>query len=620
MSSRLISTRIGWIGIGALCAIVTLAPLDAPASHKPDGRVTRPRSQHYDGSPANRSFDFEGWVDFPGSQGQVRIEVLKQSNSTASNDAIDDSNWIQVAVATPSNTATKIDGLMRFKWSARSIKAFTNTPGSDERRWPQGGTSRVRFRAVHQGAEEFLRVFDQDGVLFDLRQLIMSDEDPNPATLPLDQRPNYLNRKKPDFVDGAAQQEETDRYYETVGTNPDGTGTEQGANPRRAIKNTLETLEDFRNRYFLSVPAVCQQTFIVNSPNGPAEVVGPHIVAKYFNHGDLGFGREMQCMHNSCDFETACYVSNYGNLSDVGEEQAIFGVRANKEESFKAVNAPKGATDAPGFSGKPFATVCMVDRGLMPLDAPNRVFFVVYDHFDSQDRPVITNNANLDEKQFNNFVPGNCLVCHGAGSSYDTATHSAKGAFFVPFDISAFQFFSSDSNNPLSLAKQEAAFKALNLLVFRTGTSNNRDILDLVNGWYGGEGMPRSTFNRTYVPPDWRKPGDTEEDKIQDKGRRELYLEVVAPYCRGCHITHATYAQDDTLEFNGVFFVADSLRFDSFDDFESWAPSIRDLVCFEHEMPNAERTARRFWRSSARSQILNRLNITSMGGCEQVVQ
>ncbi len=51
----------------------------------------------------------------------------------------------------------------------------------------------------------------------------------------------------------------------------------------------------------------------------------------------------------------------------------------------------------------------MVSRGQMPANAANKVFFAVYDQTDA-----LADVAQLDNREYNTFIPGNCLVCHGA--------------------------------------------------------------------------------------------------------------------------------------------------------------------------------------------------------------
>jgi hypothetical protein len=137
--------------------------------------------------------------------------------------------------------------------------------------WPEGGTARVRFRAVgRDGESDYLPVRDTSGQTGHGLDLILADKKPSPADLPPDRSPNYLDRKTPTGRD------ESGKYYLSVGTAPDGTDP--------TIAETLFTVRDFKEHYF-GPAALC-----VSST--------PEYVARYFNKGDLGLGREMHCLWN----------------------------------------------------------------------------------------------------------------------------------------------------------------------------------------------------------------------------------------------------------------------------------------------------------------------------------
>src|SRR5262245_20235945 len=110
-----------------------------------------------------------------------------------------------------------------------------------------------------------------------------------------------------------------------------------------------------------------------------------------------------------------------------------------------------------------FATVAMVERGQMPQGAPNKVFFAIYnrdERLETKGKPIF---AQLDSKAYNTFIPGNCMVCHANGGPYSTSSSGAKevtNAFFLPFDLQAFDF-SPNHTRPA----QEEAFRKLNYLV-----------------------------------------------------------------------------------------------------------------------------------------------------------
>jgi hypothetical protein len=506
----------------------------------------------------------------------VEIDVLHSGNDTSTG------SWDRnVAGAIHPGDPKTVHGNTYYEWSTAPLRIF------DASRWPDGGTARVRFRAVRSdGNEAYLRVRDRHGVDGNLHQLVLADPKPTPVDDP-PRRPKYLGKKTGthDFVDPVTGEFDpvlaeaaTESYYKTVRTDS------FGQDPTKTIWNTLPTLAAFKARYFDPARASVQ--------------FGPDVPAVYYNRGDLGLGREMHCMVN-IDAETACYVLNFGDR----DANVRFG---DEDEAFEAIRVRR-----------PFATVAMVERGKMPFDVPNRIFFAVYGGGDVEEAAGLQTAAQLDVTSHNTFIPGNCLVCHGAGSTYDAEAAEVRGAFFLPFDLEQFHYASDDRRNPLSRAAQERAFKRLNQIALNTSLHTNRDVVNLISSWYGppGGGLPLDTFQDNKVPAGWLYNADG----VRDENRRQLYLRVVAPSCRTCHITNIG---PDTNFFEGddsadTLAVKQRLRFARYDDFKDFADTIYEDVCGTRRstdpMPNAERTAKNFWRSEGRPQLLNRMGFT--GGC-----
>src|SRR5262249_34931965 len=142
---------------------------------------------------------------------------------------------------------------------------------------------------------------------------------------------------------------------------------------------------------------------------------------RYFNQGDLGIGREMSCEQNLERSETACYVQNYGSPDGT----PLFDSYDQSIEAIKSAHA--------------FATVAMVERGKMPYGSKNKVFFVVYD----KNGKLLYDSARLDNREFNEFIPGNCLTCHGGRLERDAKgkVTGVSGASFLPFDLKSFRYY-----------------------------------------------------------------------------------------------------------------------------------------------------------------------------------
>jgi hypothetical protein len=269
------------------------------------------------------------------------------------------------------------------------------------------------------------------------------------------------------------------------------------------------------------------------------------VVAAYYNSGDIGVGREMHCRRNDVTGARACYVTNYG--------PAAFDANPSPDDPQIAVNNAVNALVNGSVSGK-VATVAMewVVSGLgnnpvqhIPADP---VRFWVFD--DDDDRvPVITLDAEGPKP-----VPGVCLPCHGGA---ETGTHQLhqpgeakfldQNARFLPFDTCAFEF----STQPgFTEVDQRDAFVELNAIVldtepFQPAQPGGGQVApppgsntELLYGLYGVDhnnvtpginpldllvgSAPQQV--ETFVPPAWAS-------------NPELYLEVVKPYCRTCHVS-----------------------------------------------------------------------------------
>jgi hypothetical protein len=543
-------------GIAAFALAVPLFAASAQAQ-TPTGMVEEPRLGTIS-VPDNKAqlLTIKGWVSFPGSAGRVRVIVSNDGDASA-----DDPFLFREVVAIAPGNSPRSGTSNQYSWET-SLTISSIFAGA---RWPAGGTARIRVRATrnNNNGNAYLPVRDKDGIAGRIVDLVVGDNSPTPTQTSM--TPNYLNRK------AVGSTMETDFYYQSVGVDASGGGT--------AIRWALPTLGSFKQRYFTSA-AACG---------------APETSAKYFNKGDLGLGREMHCVWNPCTSETACYVKNYGNR--------------NGNAQFDNRDEAKAALDA----NKPFATVAMVERGQMAVGAPNKVFFVVYNHAQqsgtNQDTAPLAFEAQLDNKGFNKSIPQNCLVCHGTTSTYNDQVwpRQVRGAFLLPFDLQAFEFFSTDSNNSRSRAKQEPQFRALNEMIYFTDLWFNGDANTLIDGWYGGSGWTSAKFVDNHVPDAWRNFGNTADDN----NRKQLYKHTVAKTCRTCHISETGFS-------NGVPdpFTPGAKTWGSYDSFAGNAMLVWFDMCRWHEMPNAEQSLKVMWQSSARSQLLNRLPIpNSPLGC-----
>ncbi len=238
----------------------------------------------------------------------------------------------------------------------------------------------------------------------------------------------------------------------------------------------------------------------------------------------------------------------YGLIGRLDTE--YFYIGAGKQ--FTHMGAPaklwlRSNDDQPGNGTGEFQVHIQVTRTF------NNVKFYVYDK-----NGDLANLAALDGEG-EKAVPQICLACHGG--SYDRSAHSVFAASFLPFDMSQFKFGIDQS---ATLQAQQETFRRLNLLVKHTApnfTNPNDPVRSLIDGLYrdsGGVETVNATPSLTYTPSGWA-------------GHESLYLEVMAPYCRGCHIAQRQGL--DFLDYNQILAAKASLAAD---------------LCTSHNMPHAQ--------------------------------
>ncbi len=519
-----------------------LAVIPATAHAQISGMAEEPRLAGIDTSnPAAQSFTFKGFVNYKlTSSDRLEIWVLTDGNGDSTNDL----SWAKAYTVTSSSQSGS-----RFNWTTGPITVFTV-----DSRWLQGGTARIRFKAFKSGSPTvYLPVRDSDGKQGNDLVLVLSDSSPDPSAPAVGPEANWLAKKSLQFSTTWPQATETAYYYDHTIVDTAQTQT---------ITSGLGTLAAFRARYFGPI------VWVPGRPSDCATALStPETVATYFNKGDLGIGREMHCIDNACTREIACYVGNYAGKDNAGK--VIF------DDKTKA----KAAYDAHA----PFATVAMVERQWMGPNDPNQVLFAVFD----PPGKLFTGPVALDSKGFNTFNPGNCLACHGTSSTYTFDNSTITGAYFLPFDLQALEYYSSTSSNPLSRVAQEGSFRKLNFMMEFSDLFFLQTARHLIEDWYGG--WTRSTFKDDVVPAEWNT----------NTNDSQLYKNVVAKACRTCHVSDES----------------DSLAFQTPADFSALKTLSYGYVCGDKKyMPQAEQTFKVMWRSSARSHFLNRLGLT--GGCK----
>ncbi len=324
------------------------------------------------------------------------------------------------------------------------------------------------------------------------------------------------------------------------------------------------TLANFRSKYGFNA-------------SGAGPYVNGEVESTYYNHGDLGIGRNMHCRRfvsiTSFPFASkskglACYVKNYAKTFN-GEVSGVF---FGEDEEF-VLN--QTIAQAPANH---FATVAMVQH-----DGSSRTDFIVYDQSGNL-QPF----AQLDKIGHNAAVPTNCQSCHGGNySGTTTAGGIATGSRFLPFDSDDRVLQFSTTNVAFTKAAQATNIRDLNMLIYNFSQTIPA-VKKQITLMYGGNenaAAPGPTYTNGHVPTTWQ--GTTQSEK--------LYREVVHPYCIGCHLS---YPNPTVIGYD---------PFASYNAFVNNAGTVLYDVCTAHRMPNAQQTATLFWKSPARAYLLNHL-------------
>ncbi|HET7204184.1 MAG TPA: hypothetical protein VFI92_12535, partial [Steroidobacteraceae bacterium] len=277
--------------------------------------------------------------------------------------------------------------------------------------------------------------------------------------------------------------------------------------------------------------------------------------AVYLNNYDLGFGRDMFMRVGECDgaepdlggtidpeligtCDAYAVVINYASLEGAAKKTgAVLAV------AMEYTRLPGTTTDSPRVTQ--FYTF-----------APDR-----------QGDFVRVLSANLDGRG-EKYLPQACVVCHGGnpGGLLPNGSYSAGGdvnAGFMPWDLDSFLYSDTDtafsnSGDPYfptfeqelaakyTRGAQEQEFKKLNGIAYLTlgsaASTRFRLARQLMEGWYGGPGMPNASFSGDYVPPEWADGYQWPDGsgRSNPPGSANIYRKVFAPNCRACHTLQAS--------------------------------------------------------------------------------
>src|SRR6267142_443839 len=394
-----------------------------------------------------------------------------------------------------------------------------------------------------------------------------------------------------------------------------------GTDPFAQNGGTFETnTTPYATAYYAAIdPANARDTIdkwrAVNGFNGfaaPARPGTEHL-AVFRDVRDLGYGRRMTGRRNSDDGSIVFYVENY-NVAPNGSPG--YASDLNVDAAIRRDTQWHVGTNAIEWTSTP----CIPNYDPADCDNTGTVKFAKYYNFSSKDG---TRQLTVDlDGHGLKAMPGVCISCHGGrGDPLTPPDVSGKprfplvenlpsrkrgdvGAHLHSQNVGSFSY--STTQPGFSATDMDPVLRNFNQWILCTYPSATPGVTvtdtwgvctrptaganewqgtaaEMLQSWYGNDSNLAGTFNDTYVPAGWSTntqiPGTTFTDTA-------LYQNVVAPYCRTCHILRGTKNQND-------------LDFMSLTKYQSYADRIKVHVFYRGNMPLAEIPHSDFWGSSA---------------------
>ncbi len=255
---------------------------------------------------------------------------------------------------------------------------------------------------------------------------------------------------------------------------------------------------------------------------------GNTLNAQYFNSGDLGLGRDMNCVAQPQLEATrgtgamACFVSNYGKIG---------GGAAHAFAELERATSPTNPS-------KEFATVAMEYH---PSAARNKVRFFVFDS-QSNGGKLVTNLKIALDNSNGQEQPGLCIACHGGTltNPNDPNQINITNAHFLPFDTFSFEFASAEKR-----VAARSVLDQMNKLVHKAekatyaqGSAANKQIWEYLEGSYTPSITNSfATMVDTFTPAPFNSSDND----------RNLYHTVTKNYCRSCHMSSDVVLESDAM-------------------------------------------------------------------------
>jgi hypothetical protein len=347
---------------------------------------------------------------------------------------------------------------------------------------------------------------------------------------------------------------------------------------------------------------------------------------------DLGYGRRMTGRYNTSDGSVAFYVENY-NVTPNGS--ASYASDLNVDAAIRRDTQWHVGTNAIEWSTTPCLNIANgYPYNYDPPDCNGTIKFAKYFNFSSKDG---TRQLAVDlDGHGLKAMPGPCITCHGGrgdpltppdtsgnprfplvenslsrkrgdvqarlhGMNVDSFSYSTTQPGFAKSDLQSFLLdfnqwimctypWDSTGTTSQTLTGQNGWGSCT-----RTAAGPNEwqgIAAEMIQKWYGGPAMT-ATFSDTYVPPTWQSTTTITGTNFAPV---DLYNNVVAPYCRTCHILRGTKNQND---FDFMTYGVPAAGVNPATGFLSFADRIKVMVFDRGNMPLAQIPHQDFWSSSA---------------------
>ena len=366
-------------------------------------------------------------------------------------------------------------------------------------------------------------------------------------------------------------------------------------NPQVQPDGSLQTnTPAYAQAYYAAIdPNDTKDTFAKwKAANGFDTGTGTQVTAVFGDSRDLGFGRRMTARQNT-DGTLAFTVENYL-------------VKTGAAYSFSTLNLDAAIVRDP----KSLVYLAAVEFSPGPAGGSNFAKFFNFNVVTGARENMVDIDGRGDKA-----MPGPCVTCHGGRADALTppdnsgkphfnllrnAVSRTRGdvqAQLPPFEVDGFQF---SATRGYTRVDQEAALKTMNRWVLcsyplPTPSTFPEDACrrpasagewqgtaaTLIKAPYGGDGLPSPIYAAPNLPPSWTAAGQT-----------SLYVTVIAPSCRACHIVRGTGMQSD-------------IDFTTYEKFQPYAGRTFATVVNRGNMPLVKLVYDAFHASSGAEALAN---------------